>query len=350
MKRTSIKLIIALGLSCFGGLSANAETNLTAETASPGLAPHLTILHLADVAGAQGIANLQVLEGQTLTNSIKNVAEGKSDIAAAPIFLTFLMSKGRGPYSALGAAGEALASNIRALYPYNAGSVTLIAHESSGITKWDDIKGKTIFNGPPRGGALLNARLATQLVTGYKDGSDYQGHQVNWGQLPSLLVDGTVDAFVMPTTFPAAQVTVALAAGKVRIFSTPKEIFESETYRKAFNTPGTIPIVIKEEDMGYTDGQGVTLISEDGVFRGLGSAFAEIVNVNMSFDLAKALTAAHISTLDELKAKTPYAKNIGLAVMDIEKSGICGASKLKYHAGAVAAWEDAGYSIPDCAK
>jgi len=39
-----------------------------------------------------------------------------------------------------------------------------------------------------------------------------------------------------------------------------------------------------------------------------------------------------------------------LAQMDAKLSGLCGPSKLKYHAGAVAAWEEAGYKVADCAK
>ena len=70
----------------------------------------------------------------------------------------------------------------------------------------------------------------------------------------------------------------------------------------------------------------------------------------MSFDLAKALTKAHIDTLDRLKVKAPFAMHAGYGVVDIIKSGMCGANPLKYHAGAVAAWEEAGYKIEDCAK
>jgi hypothetical protein len=29
---------------------------------------------------------------------------------------------------------------------------------------------------------------------------------------------------------------------------------------------------------------------------------------------------------------------------------MCGLNPLKYHPGSVAAWEEAGYTIPDCAK
>ena len=149
-------------------------------------------------------------------------------------------------------------------------------------------------------------------------------------------------------TFPSARVTVAQSAGNVKIISTPKEIFESEKYQKVFNAPGNIPIQVKWEDMGYSD--GVSMISEDGIFRGLGTAFVELVTKDMSFELAKAITATHIATLDQLKAKSPFAPNIGLAQMDPKLAGLCGASNLKYHEGAIAAWEEAGYTIPDCLK
>ena len=55
-------------------------------------------------------------------------------------------------------------------------------------------------------------------------------------------------------------------------------------------------------------------------------------------------------TLDKLKAKSPFAPNIGLGQMDPKLAGLCGPSKVKYHAGAVAAWEEAGYKVADCAK
>jgi hypothetical protein len=29
---------------------------------------------------------------------------------------------------------------------------------------------------------------------------------------------------------------------------------------------------------------------------------------------------------------------------------MCGPSPVKYHPGAVRAWEEAGYTVPDCAK
>ncbi len=346
--------IVSTSLAVLGLASATVATaapiNLSAEASSPGNSPHLSIIHLAEIAGEAGIANLQVQEGQTLTNSILNVAQGKTDIAPLPMVLAFLLEKGRGPYSKQGKKGAALAANLRALYPYNAGAYGLFSLQSTGIRTWQDLKGRTIFNGPPRGAALVNARQTIQLNTGMKDGKGYTGKQVNWGQLATLLVDGSVDGFVLPLTFPSPRVTVAASAGKINIISTPKAVFESEAFQRLLKAPGNVPIVVKEKDMGYSADSGVTLISEDGTFRGMGTAFTDVVNKKMDAGLVKSLVALYIKNMDRMRARAPYVANIGLGILDAKKSGFCGPLKLKYHVGAIAAWEEAGYHVPDCAK
>ena len=78
------------------GSVALAQANLTAETASPGSAPGVSVIALSEVAAKSGVANMQVSTGQTLTNSVQNVAEGKTDVAAAPFVLPFLMHEPMG--------------------------------------------------------------------------------------------------------------------------------------------------------------------------------------------------------------------------------------------------------------
>ena len=140
-----MKMIAAAAAAMMVSTGAFAQVNLTAETASPGGAVHLAPSHLAEVAGKLGIANIQLTDGQTLTNSIQNVAEGKTDIASAPHILPFLMSRGVGPYGSLGKEkGAELAGNLRAVYPYTLGIFFLFAYDAKGIKGWDDIKGRKI--------------------------------------------------------------------------------------------------------------------------------------------------------------------------------------------------------------
>lgn len=344
-----MKSIIAVGVAALLFGSAHAAENLTAETGPPGGSIHLALLHLAEVAAEKDIANIQVAASQTLTNSVQNVAEGKTDIAGAPYILPFLLSAGRGPYAQLGAEkGAELASNLRALYPYTIGVFALYAYDSKGLKGWDDLEGRTIYNGPPRGAALSNARSIIQLATGLKDGDGYKGLQVNWGQAVKTISDGSSDAMVLPVLFPDNRITQSLASGNITVWSTPIEKYESESFQKYLRAPGSAPFTLPVSDADL--GQGATVVSEDGVFRGLATIGGDVVNKDMPFDVAKALVKAHIETLDRLKLKAPFAKHAGYGNVDVVTSGMCGANPLKYHAGAVAAWEEAGFKIGDCAK
>lgn len=348
MKPTVVSAILA-GAATLAA-PAHADLNLTAETGGPGSEPYVLMMYLAEELNKAGIANLQVLEGQTFTNSIINVAEKKSDIVPAPLVLTFYLENGVGPYASYGDEGKDLAGNLRALYPYWAGAYTLLAQESADIESYEDLRGKKVYDGPPRGAALIGARQQMMMVAGLEPNVDFTAVEVNHSQAAATLTDGSVDAYVGPLTFPSDKVTVAQSVGDVVIVSTPKEIWESEGYQKIFNAPGNIPVEIPWEQMGYEDGEGVRLISDDGVFRSFGVAFADMVHKDMDFELARSITATFIANLDNFYAKAPLTRNMNVGNLDARSTGFCGAMPVKYHPGAVAAWEEAGYTLPDCAK
>ncbi|WP_293452039.1 TAXI family TRAP transporter solute-binding subunit [Planktotalea sp.] len=346
----SRKLLAVLAAASCVGSSALAQGILTAETAAPNTTPGISIIALSEAASKAGIADIQVTSGQTLTNSVQNVAEGKTDIAAAPFILPFLMSRGVGPYAGLGAeAGAGLADNLAVLYTYRISVQGLFAYDSAGVAGWDGLEGKTIFNGPPRGAALTNARLLVKTVTGLDEGTGYTGVQVNWGQAVKTIQDGSADAFVLPQAFPDPRVTAALASGDMTVFSMPKDVHESEAFQKVAKLPGTVAFSMPVAEMGY--GDGVTVVSEDDTFRGPGTVGGDIVNVTMDFDTAKALTAAFIENIGPIyHAKASFMNVAWHGETDLELTDMCGANPMKYHPGAVAAWEEAGYTLPDCSK
>lgn len=348
-KLTKLTALAAAAVLTASG--AFAQANLTAAAASPGGSAYLTPAHLVEVAAARGIANIQLADGQTLTNTVQSVAEGKTDITSTPYILPFLLSRGVGPYSALGKeTGAELSGNLRALYPYTLGVFFLYAYDSKGVQGWEDMKGRKIFNGPPRGGALNNARSIIQIITGYKDGTDYEGVQANWGQATATINDGSVEAVVLPELFPNGRIVQLGAAGNLTAWSFPKDVFEGEAMTKYSRAPGSAPRVLKVADIQAALGDSWTVVSEDDTFRAVATIGGDIVNKNMDEELAYQLTKAHIETLDALKAKAPFAANVGYGEVDIEVSGMCGANPIKYHPGATRAWEEAGYEIADCAK
>lgn len=342
-QRTAV-FIAAMGLA---GI-ANAQTNLTAETADSVSVPGQTMLSLAEVANASGIADIQVATGQTLTNSVQNVAEGKTDVAAAPFLLAFLLSKGAGPYAALEKEKAAeLSSQLAVLYTYRFGTYGLSAYSSKNFAGWDGVKGATIYNGPPRGAALTRARALAKLSTGMDDGEGYTGVQVNWGQAVKTITDGTADAHILPMNFPDGRLGQAASSGEITIFSMPKEAYESEGSQKYRKAPGSVGVVMPKEGLF---GPNTVVQSEDDQFRGIGEVGGEIVNVSMDEALAYELTKAFISNLDTYKGKTPFMPTVWLGETETDITGMCGPIPAKYHPGAVRAWEEAGFTLPDCTK
>jgi len=332
----------------FGLLSsaASAQAILTAETGPPGTVPFTAMTTLAEIASADGIADFQVADSQTATNSLQNLAEGKTDVSISPLILTFLMSKGAGPYAKLGPdKGKELISNVRVLHTYNYGGFGLYAYNSSSVKGWGDLNGKTILNGPPRGAALTNDRGILQLVSGVVDGEDYKGIQVNWGQMAKTITDGSADAMMLPVTFPDNRITRSMAAGDMTLWSIPKDIWEGPAMQKYIKSPGTAGLVFDLKDVAPQD--GLTIVSEDGIWRSPTTVGAEVVHKDMDFDTAKALTALVIANADVFLTKAPYMGTTNVGSVGF---GLCGAVPVKYHPGSVAAYEEAGITVPDCAK
>ena len=342
-----ISAISAAVVICTYAISAHSVT-LTHKCASKSGATGLSSSHLAEVAAANKIATIQVSCGKTLTKTMKQLAEGKIDLTASVFILNKLMSKGVGPYSALGKEkGAKLADNIRILYSYHiAPMFVLISFQAKGIDSWDKIRGKTIFNGPPRGGALTAARALIRFATGMSEGKGYTGKQVVWGSANALFLDGGVDAAVRPGNNPPTWIPQYIAAGKLNIVSFPKAKFNSKGFQKFVRGPGNVPVVLPISGLKFG---GAKVISEDNMFRTLSQTAGDVVNKSMSKTLAKKLTAAFIKNLGELRKKTPWAPGALYGSTDNAEMGYCKVG-VKFHPGAVEAWEEAGRKIPDCAK
>lgn len=345
MKPTQIMAAIAAATTFATG--AFAQANLTAETASPGGATHLSTAHLTEIGGTSGIANIQLAEGQTLTNSLQNVAEGKTDIAATPHILPFLMSRGVGPYGSLGKEkGAELAANLRAINPFTLGIFFLYAYDAKGIGGWEDLEGRKIYNGPPRGGALTNGRTMIQIITGLKDGDGYEGIQVNWGQGATMVTSGEPDAIVLPELFPGSRLSTVASAGNMTGWSMPIAAFESEAMQKYMVAPGSAPVTMPLAELQETMGDEWTFVSEDDTFRAFATIGGNVVHKDMDDTLVYDLVTAYIGSMDALKAKAPYGNTVNF---DNPMLGMCGANPIKYHPAAARAWREAGYTLDDCA-
>lgn len=345
------KTAIFAAVATFAASSAMAQENLTSNTAGAGTAVGLTATALVEFASERGIANIQLKDGQTGTNYIQALAEGKVDIANGPFILPFLLNRAAGPYASLGKEkGAEIGGNIQLLYPYTLSIFSMYAYDAKGIEGWHDLKGKKVLNGPPRGAAATNSRALVQLFGGAKAETDYESITTSWNQMASAMIDGTADAAVIPVMFPGPRVTQAGAAGAMTLYSLPKETFESKGAQKMLNKPGSVAYSIPLADAVAAMGSGWTVASEDDMFRGMAVTGGDMVNKSMDEEMAYQLTKAHVENIDKVKALAPFMATLNFGVLDPKVAGLCGPNPVKFHPGAVRAWEEAGHTIPECAK
>lgn len=349
--KKSLKLAGIATVAAVMASAAVSQVNLTSNTAGAGTTAGLSASSLVEFAADRGIANIQLKDGQTGTNYILALAEGKIDIANGPYILPFFLGNAVGPYANIDkATGKELGANVQLLYPYTLSVFTMYAFDSKGISGWGDLDGRKIMNGPPRGAATANSRALLQLFGGVKPGENYESVTVNWNQVPTAIIDGTADAAVIPAMFPGPRVTRIGSAGDMTLFSMPKDVYESAPGQAVLNKPGSTAFTIPVSELAGIMGEGWTIQSEDDTFRAMSVVGGDMVNRSMDAEIAYQLTKAHIENLDNVKSKAPFMASLNFGILDPAVSGLCGNNPVKFHAGAVRAWEEAGYDVPDCAK
>lgn len=348
-KRTLLGAALA-----FSPLAAMAQATLTAETTTPGSTPHYIDTTLAAVLDSAGVATMQITEGATLTNSVQAVAEGRLDMAPAPLILPFMLSKGIGPYSGVGPEeGAKLADNIRVIF-FNAGSAQMFGYYNSNpIDDIRDLSGKRIWNGPPRGAALTSGRAMIQLLSGVADGEGYEGVQNQWPDTVSAITGGGIDAWTIPEGLPSGRQIAIAAAGGITIHDVPSDLLASELGQQILNAPGHAPysVPIDEFRAAYA-GNDITVVVDDDSFDSFATAFGQIVPATMDEELVYNIVKAYLEGEDRFLNGSPRGPYVRLSFDDIDgvSQGACGAVQVKMHAGAIRAFEEAGHTIADCLR
>ena len=121
------------------------------ETAGAGDPVHAMFVAFTNQAGKAGV-DIQVNAGQTLTKSMLKGAKGEIDFFSSVPSLVTLMAGQKRMYEKVEGAAE-LSANLRAILGFKAGAYHPVTLAGSGIESWQDLKGKTVFTGPPAGSA-----------------------------------------------------------------------------------------------------------------------------------------------------------------------------------------------------
>lgn len=323
---TSTLLAAAIAVT---GSPAIAEI-FKGETAGVGDPVHTTFVAFSNQAGKSGV-EIQVNAGQTLTKSMLKGAKGEIDFFSTVPSLVNLMAGQKAMYEKVENAPE-LAKNLRSIFGFKAGAYHPVTLSGSGIESWEDIKGKTVFTGPPAGSASATSEALIKIITGYVAGDDYKAVRLSWGEGYAALADGKIDMMVRPAEIGSANIERFGLSGEFRVLSIPEASVDNDEMKALFGRPGR---GMSQFDGGVYKGQLTS-----GQITALG--FTQFVGTHAGVDeeVVYNATKAFWEGLDDVHATAFFLKEVTPATAFTSVN-------VPLHPGAARYYKEAGIAIPD---
>lgn len=233
---------------------------------------------------AEGYTMVPIVTGGGAENP-RLVASGEVDLGIAPASLSFLATKGKGPYK------EAL--DIKAMGQLHSSILHMVTLPGNGIDSIADLKGKRVAIGPAGGGTLAITRNMFKLYDMTME--DIVPSFLSYADGFSQLSDGNVDAAFALAGFPTSAVMQAGATNELQFIELGEEKMGELTTKFPYYSNVTLPADV------YDTGNEIVVI---------GSANMLIASGDMDDARATVLLEAIYGNLDDLIAENALAKQI----------------------------------------
>jgi len=303
------------------------------ETAGVGDPVHTMFVTFANQAGKAGV-EIQVNAGQTLTKSMLKGGRQEIDFFSTVPSLVNLMKGQKRMYESVGDAPEA-AGQLRSILGFKAGAYHPVTLSGSGIETWEDLKGKTVFTGPPAGSASATSEALIKIITGYEAGTDYTAVRLSWGEGYAALADNKIDMMVRPAEIGSSKIEQFGLSGEFRILSIPEEVVGSDAMQSLFGRPGRGMLQFAGDVYkGQLTGGEITALG-----------FTQFVGTHAGVDedVVYNATKAFWENLDEVHATAFFLKEVAPETAFTSVN-------VPLHPGAAKYYDEAGIAIPDALR
>lgn len=328
-KVAAVTLAAALATAAFAPATATAQI-FKGETAGVGDPVHTMFVTFANQAGKADV-EIQVNAGQTLTRSMLKGGRKEIDFFSTVPSLVGLMKGQKRMYEKVEDA-PAAADELRAILGFKAGAYHPVTLSGSGIETWEDLKGKTIFTGPPAGSASATSEALIKIITGYEAGTDYTAVRLSWGEGYAALADNKIDMMVRPAEIGSSNIEQFGLSGEFRVLSIPEEVVGSEAMQALFGRPGRGML---QFDGGVYKGQVTS-----GEITALGFTQFVGTHAGVAEDVVYNATKAFWENLDEVHATAFFLK-------EVTPESAFTSVNVPLHPGAAKYYDEAGIAIPD---
>lgn len=303
------------------------------ETAGVGDPVHTMFVTFANQARSVDV-DIQVNAGQTLTKSMLKGGRQEIDFFSTVPSLVNLMKGQKRMYENVEDA-PAAADELRSILGFKAGAYHPVTLAGSGIETWEDLKGKTVFTGPPAGSASATSEALIKIITGYEAGKDYTAVRLSWGEGYAALADNKIDMMVRPAEIGSSKIEQFGLSGEFRVLSIPSEVIGSEAMQALFGRPGRGMLTFNGDVYkGQLTGGEITALG-----------FTQFVGTHSGVDedVVYKATKAFWDNLDVVHATAFFLK-------EVTPETAFTSVNVPLHPGAARYYDEAGIAIPDALR
>lgn len=327
------RTLAGAALSLTMALPAVAQDFYRMATLGPGSSPYLVMSTMAQIVGERlDDVQIQVNATGAATQHALEVGAGQLDFFMWSASVHQNMIDGSAMYAAIPQAPE-LSRNLRAVFAYPLGLYHIVTYADSGIEQLEDLAGKTVFLGPPGGGATAIMQRVVEGATGLVAGTDYEQVQLGWEAAAQAFQDGRIDVYINSTNAPSPVIQQMALSRELRFLGLTEEQMQKEGLQAILNRPGGTLGTI--EAGTYGDNQ----VNTEAV-QTLGSTVGVGAGAHVPEEVVYDVTRAFWEGVEEMQGSAPWLRNISLegALTDLN---------LPLHPGALRYYEEIGMDIPD---
>ncbi|MBR9864807.1 MAG: TAXI family TRAP transporter solute-binding subunit [Rhodobacteraceae bacterium] len=211
-KQMALVSVLAVSLPSTAAL---ADLYKVASTA-PGMSPFVVNTAIAKVVNKHlDDVEFQVRATGAATKHMVDAGMGKVDFLFGSATINWLMAENIGPFKNMANAPE-LEKNIGMVFSYQIGPYHYVTRADSGIETMADLKGRTVFAGPPGGAAKGVVLRAIKETTGLS-AEDMNVPTYGYDAAIQAFQDDKIDVIVLPTNMPSPSIQQFALTKKIRI-------------------------------------------------------------------------------------------------------------------------------------
>jgi len=330
-RKSLIATAAAAGL-LLAATGAGAKDFVKMSTLGPGSSPYLVMSTFANIVN-QNMSDIEIQVNATgaAPKHAVQAAQGKIDMfMTAPIVHAFM--KGQKAMFKKKDAPE-LSKNLRTLFNFPIGVYHIVVFADSGITSLKDIKGKTVFLGPPTGAAARITGGLVKAVTGFEKGKDYKAVKLGWGAASQAFQDKQLNFYFNPTNAPSPVISQVALTNPIRLLGLSDEELKDPKVRKFIDRPGGAVGTIPAGTYG-----------ENQVNKGDVKSIAAFVGVGVGKHVSEELVYNMVKTfwtkIRDMEGETPWLRNIKVEDAFTELN-------MPLHPGAAKYYKEIGLTIPE---